>query len=72
MFFALVSIYLRGWKCLDEAQVCEALGRVKYVKPLAKRPEIIQGFLFSPFELTSGLIQLNGFIFIGGKCGKDS
>lgn len=71
MFFALVSIYLRRRKSLDEAQVCEALCRVKNVKPLAKRPEIIQGFLFH-FELTPGLIQLNGFIFIGGKCDKAS
>lgn len=56
---------------MDEAQVCKALDRVKYVKPLAKCPEVILGLPFSALELTYKLIQLNGFIFIGGKCGKD-
>ena len=41
------------------------------MQPLAKSPEVILGFLFFPLELTSELIQLNGFILIGGKGGKD-
>lgn len=41
-----------------------------YLKPPAKCPEVILGFPFSPLELTSELIQLSDFIFVGGKCSK--